>query len=133
MFDEGKSFDSRMGRHYCTRCGKQATQYPLCEDCWKQHDDAIADRPASESKGEKKVEMTDDPLAGVRRYTVKDICEIPDELVHEKRAILVQEPAVIKAIVECFRNQANAEWEKGDKFSGSESLNLMADRLENKK
>ncbi|KKN70783.1 hypothetical protein LCGC14_0427780 [marine sediment metagenome] len=43
---------------------------------------------------------------------------------------LLPEPAVRKAVVEAIRKQADDEWNHGDKFSGSESLNLLADRLE---
>ena len=39
-------------------------------------------------------------------------------------------PAVRRAVVAAIRKQASDERKKGDKFTGSESLELMADPLE---
>jgi len=49
---------------------------------------------------------------------------------NDKRTRLLPEPAVRKIMVEAARRQAVEEEKVGDKFSGAESLNLFADRLE---
>ena len=81
---------------------------------------------------------TNDPLAGVEvvKYYCMDKCGtdfVPEPNCRECGAIIVRllpEPAVRLAMVEWLNKQAQDEWERGDKFSGSESLAMMADRLE---